>query len=113
MLIGNPSPPKAPVVSVTAPASSKQARIAFNAALMRHASLQDVPYRAIDLGEERRRVTFISTPSREYRGHGAFLLMRDGGQSSSRTASKALYVRKQLLSVLHLHPGFYEPKIQG
>src|SRR5437899_2863796 len=66
MLIGNPSPPKRPVVSVTAPASSKQVRIAFNAPLVRHASLQDVPYMAIDLDVERQRVTFISTTSREY-----------------------------------------------
>ncbi len=113
MLIGNPSPPKRPVVSVTAPASSKQVRIAFNAPLVRHASLQDVPYMAIDFDVERQRVTFISTPSREYKGAVAFPLMRDGGQSSSKTASKALYGPKNLLSMLHLQaPRVYEPETQ-
>src|SRR5437870_12230976 len=53
MFIENRSPPKEPIVSVTAPASSNQARIAFNAALVRHTSLQDVPYMAIHLDEER------------------------------------------------------------
>jgi hypothetical protein len=113
MLIGNPSPPKRPVISVTSPASSKQVRIAFNAPLVRHASLQDVPYMAIDFDVERQRVTFISTPSREYKGVVAFPLMRDGGQSSSMTASKALYGPKNLLSMLHLRaPRVYEPEIQ-
>jgi predicted nucleotide-binding protein len=113
MLIGNRSPPKRPVVSVTAPASSKQVRIAFNAPLVRHASLQDVPYMAIEFDVERQRVTFISTPSREYKGTVAFPLMRDGGQSSSKTASKALYCPKNLLSMLHLQaPRVYEPETQ-
>jgi hypothetical protein len=113
MLIENRSPPKRPVVSVTAPASSKQVRIAFNAPLVREASLQDVPYMAIDFDEERQRVTFISAPSHEYNGKGAFPLMRDGGQSSSKTASKALYGPKNLLSKLHLQaPRMYKPEIQ-
>jgi hypothetical protein len=111
MIIGNRSPPKRPVVTVTAPASSNQARIAFNAPLVRHASLQDVPYLAIDLDEEY--LTFISTPLREYRGKDAFPLMRDGGHSSSKTGGKALYIRKQMLSELRLQAGeVYTPNIQ-
>jgi hypothetical protein len=111
MLIGNSSPPKRPVVSVTAPPSSKQVRIAFNAPLVRHASLQDIPYMAIDFDEERQRVTFISAPSHEYKGVVAFPLMRDGGQPSKKTAGRALYGPKNLLSRLHLQaPRTYEPE---
>src|SRR5262249_3544607 len=112
MLIGNTSPPKRPIISITAPMSTSQARIAFNAPLVRAASLQDVPYMAIDWNEERRRVTFISTKSDEYEGHATFPFMRDGGQPSKKAAGKALYVHKQLLSRLHLQAGQYEPTFQ-
>jgi uncharacterized protein (TIGR02391 family) len=113
VLIANRSPPKSPAVSITAPARSTQVRIAFNAALVREASLQDVPYMAIDFDEKRQRVTFISTPSREYQGVVAFPLMPDGGPSSSKTDSKALYGPKTLLSMLYLQaPRHYDPKIR-
>jgi hypothetical protein len=112
MLIRNPGPPKnQPIVSVTGPASQSQIRICFNAALVRQASLQDVPRMAIDFDEERRRITFISTPrgDRDREGY-TFPLMRDGGHSSKNTASKVLYVRRQLLQFIRL--GRYEPKIE-
>src|SRR6516165_1725202 len=113
MLIGNRSPPKSPAVSITAPASSTQVRITFNAALVREASLQDVPYMAIDFDEKRQRVTFISTPSREYEGVVAFPLMPDGGPSSSKTAGKALFGPKTLLSMLYLQaPRHYTPQMR-
>jgi uncharacterized protein (TIGR02391 family) len=109
VLIANRSPPKSPAVSITAPARSTQVRIAFNAALVREAVLQDVPYMAIDFDEKRQRVTFISTPSREYQGVVAFPLMPDGGPSSSKTASKAVYGPKTLLSMLLQAPRHYKP----
>jgi uncharacterized protein (TIGR02391 family) len=111
VLIANRSPPKSPAVSITAPASSAQIRIAFNAALVRQASLQDVPYMAIDFDEKRERVTFIPTRSREYQGVVSFPLMTDGGPSSSKTVGKALYGPKTLLSMLHRQaPRHFEPQ---
>jgi hypothetical protein len=113
MLIANLSPPKVPIVTVTAPASSRQVRIAFNAPLVRDASLQAVPYMAIDFDEERQQVTFISTSSREYQGVVAFKLMRDGGQPSSKTTGKALYGSKNVLRMLDRQARrVYEPEIQ-
>lgn len=80
---------------------------------MREASLQDVPYMAIDFDVERQWVTFISTSSRNYEGIVAFLLMRDGGQSLSKTASKPLYGPKNRLSMLHRQaPRAYKPEIK-
>lgn len=113
MLIGNASPPKRAIIKFTGPASSQQVRIAFNAPLVRQASLQDVPYMAIDFDEERRRLTFISTPSSEYKGKPTFPLMRDGGQSSRKATGKALYGPKKQLSCLQFQLGHpYEPKIE-
>jgi uncharacterized protein (TIGR02391 family) len=115
MIIKNRAPPQRPLVSVTAPTSSKQIRIAFNADLSRQASLQDVPYMAIDFDEMNQRVTFVSTPSREYQGSDdvAFPLMPDGGPLSSKTASRVLNVPKDLFSMLHRQaPRRYKPEIQ-
>jgi uncharacterized protein (TIGR02391 family) len=114
MFIGSRSPLKRPVVSVTAPPRRPQVRIGFNAFLVRQASLQDVPYMAIDVDEERQRVTFTSSPSQEYRGVVAYRLLHDGGQPSSKTASRALLVPKNNFSMLHRQaPRLYEPQIQS
>jgi uncharacterized protein (TIGR02391 family) len=112
MLIGgNRSPRRRSVVSVTAP-PRRQVRIGFNAFLVRQASLQDVPYMAIDFDEERQRVTFIATPSQEYRGVVAYRLLHDGGPSSSKTVSRALLLPKNNFSMLHRQgPRLYEADI--
>ena len=114
MFIESRSPPKRPVVSVTAPPRRPNIRIAFNAFLVRQASLQEVPYMAIYFEEKRQRVTFISTPSQEYQGVVAYRLMHDGGPSSRKTASRELSVPKNLFSMLHRQaPRRYEPEIQS
>jgi len=113
MIIANRAPPRRPLVSVTAPASSTQVRIAFNADLVRQESLQDVRWMSID--DKHQRLTFISTPSREYQGpDDGYPLMPDGGQKKlSKTAGKVLYVPKDQFSMLARQaPRRYEPEIR-
>src|SRR5215469_15126389 len=107
MFLGSRSPLQRPDVNVTAPPRRPQLRIGFNAFLVRQASLQDVPYMAIYFDEKRQRITFISTPSQEYRGEVAYRLIHDGGPSSSNTDSRVLLVSKKRYSMLH--PRHYKP----
>jgi hypothetical protein len=70
---------------------------------------------AIDFDEERQRVTFISTPSRKYKGpDDAYPLMPDGGRKSRMTAGKALAVpTDQFIMLYRQAPRRYEPQIQS
>jgi hypothetical protein len=115
MIIKNRAAPQRPLVSVTVRASATQIRIAFNADLVRQASLQDVRFMAIDFDEERHRVTFISTPSRKYKDpDDAYPLMPDGGRKSRMTAGKALAVpTDQFVMLYRQAPRRYEPQIQS
>jgi predicted nucleotide-binding protein len=113
-IIKNRAPPQRPLVSVTVRASGTQVRIAFNAELVRQASLQDVLWMAIEFDGKRQRVTFISTLSREYQGpDDGYPLLPDGGRKSRKTAAKALTVPTDLFSMLYRQaPRHYEPQIQ-
>src|SRR6516165_8766454 len=111
MRIGSRSPLERPVVKVTASPRRPQLRIAFNAFLVRQASLQDVPYMAIEFDKERQQVKFTSTTSQEYQGDVAYRLQHDGGPRSSKTVGRVLLVSKNRFSMLH--PRLYEPRRAG
>jgi hypothetical protein len=54
------------------------------------------------LNKEGQRVTFIPTRRPEEYGGRVARLQRDGGSSSSKTASKALYLHKKFFNELNL-----------
>lgn len=106
LIIRNSSAPKQPGVKVTVP-GSRQIRIAINAPLVKQASLLDFEYLA--LKKEGQRVWFIPTRRPEEYGGRVARLQRDGGNSSNKTASKALYLHTKFLNEVGFQAGRFYP----
>lgn len=84
------------MVTISAPRSSPQTRVAFNAALVRAAGLADVTHVAIDIDDRSRSAVFVACgeSSREIPKDAKFPLGRDGGQKTNKTAGRAIYVNR-------------------
>ncbi len=93
-----------PRVNVSAPASSRQVRVGFNAALVEKAGLADVTHVAIDHDEAKQRLKFIPSAEAEYGGVPAHKLLTDGGK---KTAARIVLVARSKIGFLL--PGAYEP----
>jgi hypothetical protein len=110
--IRNSAPPAEATVTITSPSSTRQTRIAFNAALVRAAGLADITHVAIDVDETTRSVVFhaLRAPAPEIPDDAKFPLMRDGGQKTKKTACRAVYVHRD--KAAHLVEGKYPARFK-
>jgi hypothetical protein len=93
-----------PRVSVTAPKSSKQTRVAFNGALVQKAKLTEFGYVGLEFDEKRKKLRFVPSAS-FYEGQPAHRLLNDGG--NNKTPSRIVLLPRGGLEFLV--PRAYEP----
>ena len=93
-----------PRVNVSAPATSRQIRVAFTRALVEKAGLAEVTHLAIDHDEAKKKLRFIPAEA-EYGGVPAHKLLSDGGK---KTAARIVLIARTKLGFLP--PASYEPQ---